>query len=102
MRSLIYSWLAAALLVTGCGDPVALLALEPGSHDFADVAVGGTSPAATFVVRHTSGGATGTLEVLLQGANAGEFAITSDGCSGITLSSGVSCQVTVVMQPTNI
>ncbi len=72
------------------------------SYDFGTVVVGTTSSAATFAITNSGGSPTGALTAAaLGGANADQFAIGSDGCTGMTLAAGATCVVTVTMHPTS-
>jgi hypothetical protein len=68
-----------------------------GSYDFGTVTVGGTSPAVTFTVKNNGDRATSALAVALPAGS--PFAITSNGCAGISLGKGKSCRLVVTFTP---
>ncbi len=80
------------------------VSLSPSSLDFASVVTGTTSAAKTVAVTN-SGSANLVLAagaVTLSGANTGDFAITSDGCSGQTIgftAPNNTCAVDVTFTP---
>jgi hypothetical protein len=59
--------------------------------------VGWLSPAVTFRVRNAGAGTAGPMTVMLVGAHAGDFIVTSNGCQG--LEEEATCELTVVAQP---
>ena len=91
--------LACAVFVMSVADALAkppppALRFSPqtsGSFDYGTVVIGG-SALQNFTLTNSSGSST-TLEVSLTGSLA--FAVTFDGCSGISLPNGRSCLVTV-------
>jgi hypothetical protein len=84
--------------VTATGLPAPLFTVSPGSVTLNQVIVG-ESYQMTFVVQGT-GSDTGALSVQVTGANAAEYAVTADNCSGQTLAADDACTVTVALQPT--
>ncbi|ADB51778.1 choice-of-anchor D domain-containing protein [Conexibacter woesei] len=81
-------------------------ALAPLAGDFGDVRTGTTSATQSFTVTNTASGAdAGALTfpsgaATLSGPDAGQFAISADGCSGTTISPAAACSVTVAFAPT--
>jgi hypothetical protein len=74
------------------------LTITPSDQDFGIVVGGMASTATMFAVQNTGGGATGTVAVTLGGSDAGEFEITTNGCTG-TLAGGASCIVQARFAP---
>ena len=74
------------------------ISVSPTSHDFGSVNVGSSSTPQTFAVNNVSdvGLIIGTLGIT--GADASEFSIQNDNCSGQTVASG-SCTVDIVFPP---
>jgi uncharacterized repeat protein (TIGR01451 family) len=76
--------------------------ISPSSLGFGDQPLGSTSTAKTVTLT-SSGTASlvvGTLGI--SGANAGDFSLTNDGCSGQTVAPGNHCTVDVQFSPTAI
>lgn len=89
---------SAALTVTPAGTP---LTLSPTSLNFGSQANGTTSAAQTITVTNT-----GTANLLFNNvAESGSFnldyTIVNDGCIGLTLTPGQSCQTSVTFSPDN-
>jgi hypothetical protein len=76
----------------------AKLALTPTTAAFA-AALGGTSSPVDINVANIGGMASGPLGVVLGGANAADFKITSNTCGAVMLASASYCSVTVVYAP---
>jgi len=95
-----------ALLAAACGssEPGATPSLELGgvSHAFGSVPVGTQSQSRRFTLSNMGDGPTGTLAVALSGANAAEFAIVGDDCTGLALQAAASCRIDVRMRPTTL
>lgn len=70
--------------------------LSPASASFGTVIVGSSSPSTTFTL--TNAGSLGKLSVSSVLAS-GDYTVTSDQCSGKTLSVGSSCNVGVTFKP---
>ena len=81
----------------GSSGPAAL-SITPASKDFGNVAVGGASAAQTFVVSN-SGGLSGTLTWTTSGADAADFKVSVDVCSGRRLATGATCSLNVRFEP---
>ncbi len=77
------------------------LMLSTMNHDFGSVVLGQTSAPTTLTVTNSGGSATGTLMTNLAGTDAGQFAITADGCNGQTLGAAQACTITVRMGPSS-
>ncbi|MDP1822693.1 MAG: choice-of-anchor D domain-containing protein [Archangium sp.] len=75
------------------------LGAAPATHDFGDVATGAVSSTFTFTITNSSTSASGTLSVMLGGANASAFGIATNTCTG-TLGAGGSCDVGIAFAPT--
>jgi hypothetical protein len=79
-----------------------LLTVDPAGLAFGNVNVGATSAAQTFTLTN-SGSADLTIgTVVVEGANAGDFAMpaASDTCSGATIVVGGGCVIGVTFSPT--
>ncbi len=73
----------------------------PPSLSFTNQLVGTTSASQTVTLTNTGGTLTiNNNGVTLTGANPGDFSITSNACSGATLSSGGTCSVSIAFAPT--
>lgn len=77
------------------------LSVTPTTILFNQVAVGVTSTPQTITVTSTGSGAVTIGAISLTGADANQFAINSDGCSGQLLASASSCTFKVVFQPSS-
>jgi hypothetical protein len=92
--------------LTGRGT-TATFSAAPASQDFGGVRVGTTSAAQTFTISNTATGANAgpmTIPaggVTLTGADASQFAVGADACSGTTVAAGSSCTVAVTFSPTS-
>jgi HYDIN/CFA65/VesB family protein len=102
----------ARLALFGDGDAGTMVFLEgegvapavtmaPGSFDFGTAVSGTRSSAQTFVVRNDGDTATEMGPVSIVGANLGQFQVTGDECTGVTLGSGGECLVRVRFTPTS-
>jgi len=81
-------------------NPGPIASLSPASLNFGSQLKGTTSAPLTETVTNT-GTATLTISsVNVVGANAGDFAKASDGCSGANVSPGNSCAISVTFRPT--
>jgi hypothetical protein len=69
-----------------------------GSFDFGTIAPGSTT-SQQYTLTNTDGKGSGAITTSLSGSSA--FAITSDGCNGVSLGKGKSCPVTVQYAPAN-
>lgn len=85
----------ASAPLTGHVQRAAVLFISPNPFDFG-VAFGPTPPQ-TFVVNHR--GISGNLTVSIDGANASDFTMTRDTCSGV-LDTAPTCEIDVVFAPT--
>src|SRR5262249_20008081 len=70
-----------------------VLSASPASLDFGTAFVGTAASPDTITVRNTGNAATVT------GANASDFALTVNECSGRSLAAGASCTLTVTFTP---
>jgi hypothetical protein len=75
----------------------ASIAIVPTDQDFLMIVMGQTSPEYQFTVTNKGGVATGALATGV--SPAGEFAITSDACNGMTLAPNGTCKIGVKMTP---
>lgn len=89
---------ASASLVGRCC-AAALLRLVPVTRDFGFVAIPGSSTPVTLTVDNVGGVPAVIDSVATHGADASEFVVTTDGCTG-TLAAGATCTVEVTFTPT--
>ena len=75
------------------------ISMSPASYDFGSIGVGSTSVAQTFTVSNTGGAALVIGTITFTGANASEFGILNDNCSGGTLAASSTCTVQAVFSP---
>jgi CSLREA domain-containing protein len=101
--SLLYSTFSPMALVELSGTATDYLSLSPGSQDFGSTQVGTPTGSTVFTVTNTDTpvGTSGTLAATLTGANASEFGVTADTCTGVTLARGTTCTVSVRMSPSS-
>ena len=78
--------------------PVPVLSITPLSHAFGPTGVGVPSAGRIFTVSNTGGAASGTASVQVTGANAGDFAVSANTCTG-AIPAGASCTFTVTFTP---
>jgi hypothetical protein len=88
---------AAALTATSIAP--AALKITPTAQGLGSVVVGSIGTDFPFQVTNTGGAPTGTISVALGGANKGDFAPGTDGCSGHTLAPSASCTVNAHFAP---
>lgn len=88
---------AVALNLTATALSVAQLQLSPSTQDFGSALAGTTGVTESYTVSNTGGQASSAVTVTL---SAGNFAIVSNGCDGMTLAGqGGSCTVSVQFAP---
>lgn len=91
------------VLLTGNGvTPTPLVCLSAAALNFGNVAEGATSPPQSVIVTNCGTGLLPILGVGLTGANASDFTIASDACSGNTVGIGGTCAVVVTFTPSAI
>jgi uncharacterized repeat protein (TIGR01451 family) len=75
------------------------ITVSPSSIDFGSQAIGSSSAPRTVTLSDTGSASivVGSVDVI--GTNPGDFAITSDGCSGKTIAAGSTCTVQVTFGP---
>jgi CSLREA domain-containing protein len=83
------------------GDVTEYISLVPSPKDYGSTQVNTPTAATQFTVENAGPGTSGTLAVTLSGANASEFGITGDDCSGNTLGDDATCTVSVRFAPTS-
>jgi len=76
-----------------------VLSASPSSLDFGTVLIGAAASTQTVTIRNTGTGATSTTATVT-GADAGDFAVTSNACAGRSLSPSASCTLTLAFNPT--
>jgi hypothetical protein len=84
------------------GTPVTQLTVSPESLYFGRVALDTTSPPQTVTVTNTGTEPVLLDTIMLTGANADEFGIQGDFCSGETLAPLDDCTVDVILQPSTV
>lgn len=93
---------APAVSVALTGDDVTeYISMVPSPKDFGSTQVATPTAATQFTVENTGPGTAGTLAVALGGANASEFGITEDNCTGLAMGDGGTCTVFVRFAPTS-
>ena len=83
------------------GDVTEYISLVPKPKDFGSTQVGTPTSAVKFTVTNAGPGNSGTLAATLAGANASEFGITENNCTGHTLANLGTCTVSVRFAPTS-
>jgi hypothetical protein len=73
--------------------------LDPASIDFGAQPEGSASSIQTATLANTGGIALAPTATAIGGANAGDFTIASDRCTGKQLNSGATCDVELVFAP---
>jgi len=81
------------------GSPPAV-ALSTKALDFGSLLIGSTSGSQTVTVSDAGSQTLHIATVTLGGANAADFVMVADGCSGKSVLGGASCSVSVAMKPT--
>lgn len=76
------------------------LVVSPSALAFGNQPLGSTSAAKAVTVSNNGGAPLAVTSVSVTGANAGDFSLSSDGCSGQSVAAGGSCEVDVVFAPT--
>jgi len=71
----------------------------PGSHNFGSVTDGGDSSARLFTVYNIGGSDLVIGTISIAGANASEFLVQSDNCSGQTVTPSGTCSVEIMFSP---
>jgi hypothetical protein len=90
--------LAAVGAMAGPAAAAAAVTFTPASLTFALQAIGTTSPPQTITVVNT-----GDASLFINSAavpNTLDFTVVSDGCSGLTLPPGTSCNMSITFSPT--
>jgi HYDIN/CFA65/VesB-like, Ig-like domain len=89
---------SATATLRGTGQP-GRLGFEPNPADYGVVAIGSTTNAVTVTITNGGGGVLGVTAVRVGGANAGEFLVMSDSCTGQQLAPAGTCTVSVAFRP---
>ncbi|WP_354699774.1 hypothetical protein DSM112329_00029 [Paraconexibacter sp. AEG42_29] len=79
--------------------PPGVVSVAPGSVAFAATRAGASSVAGAVTFSNMTGAAVSVTGVTISGADAGQFAVDADGCSGTSVADGGSCVVQVVFAP---
>jgi hypothetical protein len=82
--------------------PVASLAASPRGLAFPSRTLGSSFPPLTVVVTDTGTAAAHVGAASITGAGAGDYAVSSDTCTGTTIAISASCSVSVRFTPTSI
>ena len=90
----------ASAALSGTGQAPPALTASPQTQDFGSVVTGTQSQNARLTITNVGTRPSGTLSTLITGANAGEFHVVTDGCTGQMLAGSQSCSVDVRLQPT--
>jgi CSLREA domain-containing protein len=77
------------------------ISLVPSPKDYGSTQVGTPTASTQFTVENAGPGTSGTLAAALTGANASEFGITQDNCTGQTLADDGTCTVSVRFAPSS-
>jgi hypothetical protein len=77
------------------------ISLVPSPKDYGSTQVGTPTASTQFTVENAGPGTSGTLAAALAGANASQFGITQDNCTGQTLADDGTCTVFVRFAPTS-
>lgn len=88
----------AAAALTGNGSLCSLLSINPGFEDFGTVLVGFNGPPVAFNVSNPGSCPTDVFQTTMNGANASDFVIVSNGCS-VAPPSGGTCSISVYFRP---
>lgn len=75
------------------------IAVDAGTLDFGDIALGATGPS-TLQVDNPGTGALTVSSLSISGPQAAEFSITLDGCSGAPVDPGLFCTIDLGFSPT--
>lgn len=86
-------------VITRATEPPAL-SLTAVSLDFGNQDVGTPSAAQSITLTNNSANSVTISSVTFTGFNPGDFSITSDSCSGVTLNPNQSCSISVTFAPT--
>src|SRR3954453_21609202 len=76
------------------------VAFTPTSLTFAAQAIGTTSAPQSITIANTGNASLFINSAATRGANPLDFTQVDDGCSGLTLSAGTSCSVSITFSPT--
>lgn len=76
--------------------------VSPSALTFGPQAIGTTSGSQTVTVTNTGGADLVVVAVTTGGANASEFTVAADGCTGTTVAPGSSCTFDVAFAPTSV
>jgi hypothetical protein len=99
--SVAYSTFSPVQLVVLTGTASEFFTLLPAPHDFGSTPFNTPTGATPFTVTNTGPGTSGTMAATLTGANASEFGITQDSCTGQMLPASGTCTVSVRFAPTS-
>jgi trimeric autotransporter adhesin len=77
------------------------ISLVPSPKDYGATQVGTPTAATVFTVENAGPSTSGTFAATLTGANASEFGITGDTCTGQTLADSGTCTVSVRFAPSS-
>jgi hypothetical protein len=89
----------SSVMGTVASNGIPALERTAGSPDFGSSAVMGSGVGRTFTLRNQANPATTILTYSVTGTHAADFDVIDDNCSGRTLSSGATCDMTVRFLP---
>ena len=75
------------------------VALSPAALDFGDVVIGQTAAAQTVTIENTGADNLGFGTLAVSGADAGDFALANDTCSGQVITAAATCTFDVILTP---
>jgi hypothetical protein len=90
----------ATASLSGTGGAPASFAMTPSTYDFGSIGQGSTSAQQTFTVKNTGGSASGTVAVTIDGPNAKDFALASNGCTA-AVQAGATCTFALAFTPSS-
>src|SRR5262249_20297370 len=90
------------IALTGTAVTPGSLSLSTASATFAGTLVGATSAAQTVTVTNSGGARLHVAGISLTSAEAAQFDLGSDACSGVDLGAGQSCSFDVRFKPTSV
>lgn len=90
---------SAAATLHGTGGPLSTITLAPATAAFGNALVHAASMPKRLTVTNGGTSATSSLALSVYGADAVDFSLAADGCSGTTLGPAAQCTVDVVLTP---
>ncbi len=90
---------SASAPLSGIGQTPGAIDIDPALYDFGSILQGTAAPTRIFTVTNTGQSATSALSVRFTGSAASDFSLSTDTCTGVTLSANAFCTVTVQFLP---